>query len=188
MLTGLAFDIKGAFDRVVEEKLTYRLWEQGIPLTLIRWVSFFLKDRKAAIRLDGQTGEQEPVQIGVPQGSPAAPILFILFTASLFKLFFHENKKPGLAIRGYVDDGLITACAQTEKDSVSKIQNTFLEVGRWAYENGMVFDPAKFEAIHFSRKGQFDNPDIQLLPPPFVSDVTEPRIVKPVTKNKSMRW
>lgn len=74
MLTGLAFDIKGAFDRVEEEKLTYRLWEQGIPLTLIRWVSSILKDRKAAIRLDGQTEEQEPVDIGVPQGSPAASI------------------------------------------------------------------------------------------------------------------
>lgn len=52
----------------------------------------------------------------------------------------------------------------------------------------MVFDPAKFEAIHFSRKRQFNNPDIQLPPPPFESNITEPRIVKPVAKNKSMRW
>ena len=34
VLTRLAFDIKGTFNRVVEEKLTDRLWEQGIPLTL----------------------------------------------------------------------------------------------------------------------------------------------------------
>ena len=43
---------------VTEEKLTNRLWEQGIPLSLIKWVAFFLKDRTAAIRLDRETGPQ----------------------------------------------------------------------------------------------------------------------------------
>ena len=81
ILTALAFDIKGAFDAVTKERLTERLWQQNIPLSLIRWVASFLTDRKAAIRLDGQTGDQESIQIGVPQGSPVAPILFMLFTA-----------------------------------------------------------------------------------------------------------
>ncbi len=36
VLTALAFDIKGAFDRVSEARLTKRLWEQNIPITLIR--------------------------------------------------------------------------------------------------------------------------------------------------------
>lgn len=35
VLTALAFDIKGAFDRVSESRLTKRLWEQNIPITLI---------------------------------------------------------------------------------------------------------------------------------------------------------
>ncbi len=147
-----------------------------------------MKDRKAAIRLYGQTDEQEPIQVGVPQGSLAAPILFMLFTASLFKLFFYGNKKPWLAIRGYVDDGLITASAKTEKDSILKTQAVFLEVEKWAYKSGIVFDPETFEAVHFSRKRQFANPEIQLPPPSFQTDVLEPRVVKPVGKNRSMRW
>ena len=52
----------------------------------------------------------------------------------------------------------------------------------------MVFDPEKFEAVHFSRKRQFANPEIQLPPSPFQTDVLEPRVVKPVAKNRSMRW
>ena len=40
-----------------------------------RWVASFLNDRTAALRPDGQTGGQEAVKIGVPQGSPVAPIL-----------------------------------------------------------------------------------------------------------------
>ena len=69
----------------------------------------FLTDRKAAIRLDRQTRSQESVQIGVQQGSPVAPILFMLFTAPLFKLFSNEKKKAGIYIRGYVGDGFLTA-------------------------------------------------------------------------------
>ena len=57
-----------------------------------------------------------------------ALILFMLFTAPLFKLFTHDKKKLGLAFRGYVDDGLLTTRAKTEKDSVAKAQVAFLEV------------------------------------------------------------
>ncbi len=52
----------------------------------------------------------------------------------------------------------------------------------------MIFDPDKFEAIHFSRKKVFPNPDIKL--PPLVSprhDIPEP-VVRPVGKKASMRW
>ena len=65
--------------------------------------------RKAAIRLDGQTKSQESVQIGVTQGSPVALILFMIFTAPLFKLFSNKKKEAGISIRGYVDDGLLAA-------------------------------------------------------------------------------
>lgn len=44
-----------------------------------------------------------------------APILFMLFTAPLFKLFHGRSNQPGLTIRGYVDDELLTARAQKEE-------------------------------------------------------------------------
>lgn len=72
---------------------------------MIRLVASFLNNRIAAIRLDGITGDQEPVKIGVLQGSPIAPILFILFTARLFKLLTKNDKNAGMKIGGYVDDG-----------------------------------------------------------------------------------
>ena len=127
----------------------------------------FLTDRKAAIRLDGQTGDQESIQIGVPQGSPVAPILFMLFTAPLFKLFSNEKKEIGISIRGYVDDGLLTARHKSVQANVSKIALAFKKPEQWAYDNGMVFDPAKFEAIQFSRKRNLLNLDIELPIPPF---------------------
>lgn len=56
-------------------------------------VMSFLTDRKAAIRLDGHIGSQEKVNIGVPQGSPVVPILFILFTAPFVQALFSTQLK-----------------------------------------------------------------------------------------------
>ena len=49
----------------------------------------------------------------------------------------------------------------------------------------MVFDPVKFEGIHFSRKQNFPNPEIVLLPTVIEE---RPRIIRPVAKKGSMRW
>lgn len=184
----MAFDIKGAFDTVTEGRLTKRLWEQQIPLPLIRWVASFLTNRKAAIRLDGYTVIQEEVKIGVPQGSPVAPILFMLFTALLFKLFSDDKKEPGIAIRWYVDDGLLTSRGTSEQICTTKVIAAFEKVEKWAYENGLIIDPAKFEAIYFSRRRDTTNPPINLPPPPFLSDERAIRVVQPVSKTSSMRW
>lgn len=188
VLTALAFEIKGAFDSVSKSRLTKRLWEQNIPITLIRWVASFLNERTAAIRLDGQTGKQEVIEIGVPQGLTVAPILFMLFTVPLFKLFHGRNKQPGLTIRGYVDDELLRAKAQKEELGAKMIESAFAKVKKGADENGMIFDPYKFEAIHFSRRNAFSNQEIRL--PPLISprhNIPE-RVVRPVGKKASMRW
>ncbi len=87
-----------------------------------------------------------------------------------------------------MDDSLLKTRAKTEKNSVAKAKVAFLEVKKWAYKNGMVFDPAKFEAIHFSRKRLFPNPKIQLSSALFQTDTSEPKIVQPVAKNASVSW
>lgn len=144
-----------------------------------------MNNRTAAIRLDGRTGDQEPVKIGVPQGSPVAPILFMLFTAPLFKLFQGVNRVAGLTIRGYVDDSLLTVSATSENTSTEIIQSAFGKVEKWADENGMVFNLDKFEAIHFSRKRNYPNPKIIL---PSLDHTIPQRIIKPLGKSTSMKW
>lgn len=78
---------------------------------MIRWVALFLNDRTAAVWLDGEISDQELVKIGVPQGSLIAPIFFMLFIALLFKILTKEEKKAGIKIRGYVNNGLLKAKA-----------------------------------------------------------------------------
>lgn len=47
---------------------------------------------------------------------------------------------------------------------------------------------AKFEAIHFSRKAAFPNPEIILPSLPIANGTGKPKIIKPMAKKALMRW
>ncbi len=64
----------------------------------------------------------------------------------------------------------------------------FKRIEQLAYDNGMVFNPAKFETIYFSQKRNLQNLGIELLTPPFAQDLMVTQIVKPIPKGFSMRW
>lgn len=58
-----------------------------------------------------------------------------------------------MKIGGYVDDGRSSNVKGAKRrDKRCQIKETFTKVESWATQNGMVFDLAKFEAIHFSQK------------------------------------
>ena len=64
--------------------------------------------------------------------------------------------------------------ALKEITSTAKIQEIFAKIETWATQNGMVFDQVKFEAIHFSRKKHFPNPEIVLSPATIASAMESP--------------
>ena len=112
----------------------------------------------------------------------------IFFTAPLFRLFSNEKNEAFISIRGYVDDGFLTARHKSVQTNVSRIALAFKKVEQWAYDNGMVFDPAKFEAIYFFRKRNLLNLDIELPTLPFAQDPMVTRFVKSTLKDFSIRW
>lgn len=59
---------------------------------MISWVTSFFHNYTAAFRLEGVTGDQELVKIEILQGSLLASILFMLFTASLYKIQTKNDK------------------------------------------------------------------------------------------------
>ena len=78
------FDIKGAFDAVLLNRLIQCLLDQNWPPHLVRWVSSFLLGRKAAVSLDSNLGPFQAVTRSLPQGLLASLILFLLFMEPLF--------------------------------------------------------------------------------------------------------
>jgi len=83
--------------------------------------------------LEGREGAEHEVETGVPQGSPAAPILFMAYV---------ENECPGIQGLSFVDDVARWAERNSEQEVASEAADAALD---WAGENGVGFDKAKTE-------------------------------------------
>jgi hypothetical protein len=90
-------DIQGAFDCVDYIRLLDALREKGYPGWIVRWVRTFLVGRTAGLYIDAEESAVIPVRVGVPQGSPLSPILYILYMAPLYELLSRSQKKISIA-------------------------------------------------------------------------------------------
>ncbi|KAF5672060.1 hypothetical protein FHETE_3932 [Fusarium heterosporum] len=92
-VTILSIDIKGAYDRVNRVKLLRVLQDFGVPEWIVEFVASFLSARSIVMRLPGMTSNCIWVNIGIPQGSPISPILFLFYTAPMLSRISNEEWK-----------------------------------------------------------------------------------------------
>ncbi|KAG4272698.1 hypothetical protein FPRO04_10440 [Fusarium proliferatum] len=78
--TIMGLDITGAYDRVDRVKLMRILQETGLPEWMLSFIWSFLTDRITDMRLPDFTSSSFWVNMGIPQGSPLSPILFLFFS------------------------------------------------------------------------------------------------------------
>lgn len=139
-------DIKGAFDAVLPGRLVHRLREQGWPTQLCDWVSSFVSERRISIRLDFEIGPETSIRCGLPQGSPASPILFMLFISPLFKL---EGLQKSF---GYADDVALLETSPSLDENIKKVGVAIENALSWGKVEGLTFDHSKSELLHFTRR------------------------------------
>ena len=145
----LLMDVKGAFDYVSRAKLVQRMKELDIDDDLIGWTQSFLTDRSVELVIDGFTNSRQKVELGIPQGSPVSPILFLIYISGVFSII--EEQLPHVTCVSFIDDlGFLTA-----DRSISKIAKTLEKVGRialeWGANNAVTYDTSKTEAVLFSK-------------------------------------
>ena len=145
----LFLDVKGAYPNVIRQQLIKRLVELGIPGDLIRWVNSFLTDRKVQLVIDGYTCPVRDIEIGVPQGSPISPILFIIYISGFFDAI--EAKIPIISLSFADDIGLIAI-----ESSIREVTKTLEQAGEeainWGLQNSISFEVDKTEAVLFTKK------------------------------------
>ena len=148
--TLVTMDVEGAFDTVLKRRLMLRLREQGWPPNVVLWAESFMSARTAYVRYDGVMTEAEPLQCGLPQGSPASPVLYLLYTEPIHQL------GPGRF--GYADDCGLLTIGRTLDETAEKAQEGINAALAWGRENGVKFSPEKTEVQHFYRKRQAGPP------------------------------
>lgn len=188
--SALTFDIKGYFDFVNHDHLLCELRRKHIPLEYIKWTASFLSNRVAAICIDGRCGSMKPVHNGIPQGSPASPILAAYYSAELLKKFAitssttlttTPSQPSPINVIMYVDDGKVYVSSKSLYTNVIILQLAYKEVEAWLLSAGLAPDLSKREIMHYSRRKKYD-----CSPPIVLQD--HDGVARTLVPEKSVRW
>ena len=107
------FDVRRAYDSVWHRRILEKLANMGLSGNIFNFVRSFIQDRTIRVKWRGAMSSSRTLQMGVPQGSVIAPLLFNLVTADISKA-----QVEGCSLMVYADD--IAVCLETR---VSKLQN-----------------------------------------------------------------
>ena len=138
-------DISKAFDRVWHKGLLFKLRQNGIEGTLLKWLSNYLSNRSQKVVLQSATSSSKQITAGVPQGSVLGPLLFLIYvndiTDSLLSL-----------TRLFADDSSFYYSASSISDIEGIINHDLNLISSWAKQWLVTFNPQKTEVILFSLK------------------------------------
>jgi len=139
----LFLDVKGGFENVESPSLLSLLHRKGVSPYLVQWVGSFLRDRTCRLTFQGSPRSFAPVSVGVPQGSPISPLLFVIYVSSL------HLEIPRSVIISYVDDFAVTVASPSYRTNVRLLQMSFLSLKRKASPINISFSVPKTELIHW---------------------------------------
>jgi retron-type reverse transcriptase len=145
----LSLDVSKAFDRVSHQRLLHILRMKRIPTNLVKWIGSFLEDRRTAMKVGNYTSPEEAVQVGIPQGSPLSPILYLFYTAELVQNC--QQPKYNATATAFVDDTNILVYGSSAKDNCRKLKQVHKSCERWARKHGSSFNVSKYQLLHLAR-------------------------------------
>jgi len=147
-VSSLFVDIKAGFNNVDNPTLPRVLREGGIPHYLVSWVASFLAQQSCTLAFKGAPSTPTPVNIGVPQGTPISPFLFLIYLAPL-----HFSILRGL-MGFYVDDLALTAASIGYRWKIRCLQVLFRTIQARATHLDLSFCVVKTELLHWRTRSQ----------------------------------
>jgi hypothetical protein len=106
--------------------------------------------RRIQLVVDGFQCAEKLVSTGVPQGSPASPILFAIYISGVFEAI--EAAVPGVKALSFSDDVGIVAPASSVDQACEKLQRAGEAAIAWSRTKAVQFDTEKTETMLFTRK------------------------------------
>ena len=141
----LSLDISAAFDSVPHDILLWRLYQMETPGNLLGMIRCFLTNRTASMNIDSESFSCV-AELGVPQGSPVSPILFLCFINDIAHCVSGPTK---LLI--FADDCLVYSKLGRRQELLQSFQDNVDRLLNWGSANLMSFNAQKSHLVRFSR-------------------------------------
>ena len=152
------FDIKRAYDSVWHHRLLEKVHRLGINGRMYTFIRLFLSNRTMQVRWKGFLSSEKGLQMGVPQGSVIAPLLFTIMLHDVTKI-----KLDGSVLTLYADDIALwrsshrlrlkhfRGCADLGYKELRIFQTHIDRIAEYLRENGFVLSPDKTQYMVVSR-------------------------------------
>jgi ribonuclease HI len=142
----LALDIEGAFNNTNPHKLIQIMKQRKMPRYLCEWTRAFTTERKLAFCFDEMTENPKPFDSGLPQGSPASPLLFLIYANAMLENPNTQNPKE--LDTSYVDDASYLQRSVNTMAAIRRLKERTAPQIEKGERIGLRFSPGKSELIH----------------------------------------
>jgi hypothetical protein len=143
----LFLDVSGAFDHVSHTRLLHNLRKRRIDRDTVAWIASFLGNRTTTIRMGDIESEPYTVAVGIPQGSPLSPILYLFYNADLLEAAADSDIRTS----GWIDDIYFFTRSTSTEQNCRNLERAHRRAEEWARTHGSRFSPAKYQLMHFTR-------------------------------------
>ena len=148
----LLIDLSAAFDTVDIDLMLHVLESEiGVTGLASQWFNSFLRNRSQRVLIENTLSDTSSVHFGVPQGSVLGPVLFNIYSSSLFKVI--EN--CGFSTSGYADDNnaRTSFALSFQYDLITKqLPHLMEQITNWMNSHFLKINPDKTEIIMFLPK------------------------------------
>jgi Reverse transcriptase (RNA-dependent DNA polymerase) len=152
-------DFKRAFETIDRTILIDKLKKYNFGVETIEWFISFLSNRKQVVKINGKYSDEIDVDLGVPQGSKIANILFILYVNDLV------NHLKDCSVIMYADDTSISVSCNTVSEATEIMNNVLKTVSDWLKFNRIALNISKCKYMIFenkSKKNTTNDPIIEI--------------------------
>jgi hypothetical protein len=140
----ITIDMSKAFDTVNHHRLINKLLSTDTPATITKFISNYIKGRKAFTTYNNCISKQRIIRTGVPQGGVLSPSLFNLYLSDL------PTPPTGVNTVSYADDITPLSSHYQLKEAETQLQPYLDILYNWTATNQLKINPDKCAATVFS--------------------------------------
>lgn len=156
---GIFLDLSRAYDCVNHEILLEKLERYGIRGSALHWLRSYLLNRTQTVSLQKDKiqyrSKPDTLKHGIPQGSIAGPLLFVIYINDLANTF----EDPEDMIVNYADDTNMIVKSGYFTDLAIKASDSLCRITNWFNENKLTLNKEKTKLILFkTNQAGFNTP------------------------------